>query len=99
MELHQVLISTEKRSILRLKRTRAESSNCIAIQDLDAESVEVTCMARIGHNRYFWPRINDIIWYSWNDVIMPISESSHVTGMHCLIDQDKFKAIEAIVNE
>ncbi|WAR15623.1 LOW QUALITY PROTEIN: hypothetical protein MAR_005728, partial [Mya arenaria] len=85
MKLHQVLISTKHRSIINGH-----------LHDLDAESVEVKCMARIGHSRYFWSRIDDIIWYTWNHVMMPIPEPSHVRGRHCQIDPEKFKAIEAV---
>lgn len=33
------------------------------VQDIDADSVEVKCMHRIGENGYFWPLIDDTIWY------------------------------------
>ncbi|KAL4228634.1 hypothetical protein ACF0H5_011682 [Mactra antiquata] len=68
------------------------------IQDIDAESVQMKCMARIGHNRFFWPRIDDIIWYNWNDVIMSIPELTKVTDRHRKIDPDKFAVIEAQLN-
>ena len=36
-----------------------------SLQDLDEESAEVKCMCRIGTNRFFWPLVEDIIWYRW----------------------------------
>jgi len=67
-------------------------------QDIDAESVEVKCMARIGHNRFFWPQMDDIIWYNWNDVIMSIPEPTKVTDRHRQIDPDTFAVMEAQLN-
>ena len=68
-------------------------------QDSDAESVEVKCMARIGHNRYFWPRLEDIIWYNWINILMPIPELKPVTGRHWQIDAEKFKEIQSMLDE
>ncbi|WAR15574.1 hypothetical protein MAR_005679, partial [Mya arenaria] len=89
---------TVKRTADRIVANGKTINNATALfeNDLDAESVEVKCMARIGHSRYFWPRIDDIIWYTWNHVMMPIPEPSHVRGRHCQIDPEKFKAIEAV---
>jgi len=67
-------------------------------QDIDVESVEVKCMTRIGHSRFYWPQMDDIIWYNWNDVIMSIPEPTKVTDRHRQIDPDKFAVMEAQLN-
>ena len=67
-------------------------------QDIDAEYVEVEFMARIGHNRFFWPQMDDIIWYNWNYVIMLIPEPTKVTDGHRQIDPDTFAVMEAQLN-
>jgi len=57
-----------------------------SLQDLDEESAEVKCMCRIGTNRFFWPLVEDIIWYRWGDIIMSIPEPQQVTSRHVQID-------------
>ena len=40
----------------------------------DDASVEVTCMTRVGQNRFKWPRKDDICWYSHQDLVYFIPE-------------------------
>lgn len=56
------------------------------IQDLDSESAEVRCMFRIGRNRFFWPLVDDCIWYDWHKVLKLIPEPTKVTSRHWEID-------------
>ena len=52
------------------------------IDDVDADSVEVNSMARVGKNRFFWPLREDKIWYKYDDVITWIPPPEKVTNRH-----------------
>ncbi|KAK3102875.1 hypothetical protein FSP39_014573 [Pinctada imbricata] len=67
------------------------------ITDVDEdEEVEVNVMHKIGRNRYFWPRMEDILWYKKSDVMTLLDTvPRHVTGRHQEIDPDIWRLIEA----
>ena len=62
-------------------------------------TAEVKSMPRVGVNRYFWPRLEDVIWYQWDNLIMSISESKHVTARHVQIDPEEWKCITKAVDK
>ncbi|XP_045167369.2 uncharacterized protein LOC123530686 [Mercenaria mercenaria] len=69
------------------------------IQDLDDDSAEVKVMHRIGENRYFWPYLEDCIWYNWENLLMLIPEPLHVTGRHVQIDPSHWTEVKHMLNE
>ncbi|KAK3085700.1 hypothetical protein FSP39_007459 [Pinctada imbricata] len=64
------------------------------IQDNDSDGAEVKCMHSVGKNRYFWPRIDDCIWYKWADVLCMIPEPQNVTARHKEIDKAIYQNLE-----
>jgi hypothetical protein len=34
------------------------------ILSVDEETLEVKTMHRVGRNRFFWPMLDDVLWYS-----------------------------------
>ena len=36
---------------------------------VDDEDIEVKVMHSVGKNRFFWPMIDDVLWYKPDDVI------------------------------
>lgn len=63
------------------------------IQDLNETHVSVKCMHRIGVNRFFWPRQDDVLWYLHEDVIRMIPPPTSVTSRHMEIDRDIWSKI------
>lgn len=63
------------------------------IQDIDEESVEVKCMCKVGMNRFFWPRLEDCIWYPWADVLGLIQPPKPVTKRHVQVSPKTWEAI------
>jgi len=55
------------------------------VLDVDEQQgdMQVSCMHRVGPNRFFWPTRADICWYSRDDVIAVIPEPTKVTQRHC----------------
>ncbi|XP_060568684.1 uncharacterized protein LOC132727272 [Ruditapes philippinarum] len=39
------------------------------ILDVDEDEIEVKAMHRVGNNRYFWPMIDDVLWYNKEQVL------------------------------
>ena len=60
----------------------------------DDEDVEVKCMHRIGNNRFFWPPLDDVCWYTKDKVMCIIPEPSPVTGKHMQVDPTIWKSFE-----
>ena len=69
------------------------------IQAHDEIELEVKCMSRIGHNRFFWPAMVDICLYSLSDVINLIDEPKRVTERrdHCQVDPQVWVKVEESV--
>lgn len=45
------------------------------------------------NNRFFWPLIDDVIWYPWADIKSLIPEPKQVTNRHVAIDQKVWDAL------
>lgn len=63
-----------------------------SIQDTDQDSVELKAMNKVGINRFFWPMLEDIIWYDYEQVLMfapepkrVVPEPEHVTKRYVQI--------------
>ena len=52
------------------------------VQSVEETDVEVKCMSRIGKNRYFWPQIEDKIWYIHDDILSTIPQPEKVGSRH-----------------
>ena len=39
------------------------------IQDVGEDEVEVKAMHSIGRNRFFWPMLYDVLWYSQSQIV------------------------------
>ncbi|KAK6168704.1 hypothetical protein SNE40_020096 [Patella caerulea] len=63
------------------------------INDVDDEEIEVTAMSSAGRNRYFWPRMEDRIWYSLDKFLALIPEPQPITGRHFQVDHEIFEKI------
>ena len=40
------------------------------IQDVDSGETEVKVLHRIGENKYFWPLLDDVIWYMFPKMVL-----------------------------
>ncbi|WAR05307.1 hypothetical protein MAR_020676, partial [Mya arenaria] len=47
------------------------------IMDVDEDTVEVTAMCRIGPNRFFWPLVEDRLWYGKEKLITFLKRNRH----------------------
>ncbi|WAR01361.1 hypothetical protein MAR_007919 [Mya arenaria] len=64
------------------------------IMDVDEDTVEVTAMCRIGPNRFFWPLVEDRLWYGNEKLITLLEEEpALVTKRHRHIDSCMWKRI------
>lgn len=63
------------------------------ITDSDIDSVEVKTMSRIGVNRFFWPKKEDIIWYDYQKIYSLIPEPKNVTSRHVEVEKKFWDAI------
>ena len=54
--------------------------------DEDEEEVHVKCMYRVGKNRFVWPKIDDMLWYAQEQVLMVIPEPLPVTKRHLQVE-------------
>lgn len=52
------------------------------ILNIQETHVQVKCMHRIGSNRFFWPRQDDIHWYLFDEVLELIPPPQNVTKRH-----------------
>jgi len=56
------------------------------ILDIDEDNtLEVKCMHKVGPNRFFWPAVEDVLWYKVDDIVSLISEPTSVTKRPCII--------------
>lgn len=68
------------------------------VLDVDSDgTLEVKCMHRIGENRFYWPMIDDVLWYKCEDIVSLISEPTHVTKRHMQVDPTIWQQICEIV--
>ncbi|XP_064618059.1 LOW QUALITY PROTEIN: uncharacterized protein LOC135482139 [Liolophura sinensis] len=62
----------------------------------DDEEMEVQVMHCVGKNRYFWPMIDDAVWYREGDVVTLLRDPPRpVTKRHCEIDKRVWRLIES----
>ena len=64
------------------------------IENVDEDEIEVKVMHNIGPNRYFWPRMDDILWYDLLHVVSLIPEPQYVTKRHVAIERRLWEKIE-----
>ncbi len=48
------------------------------VVDVDDGEIEVKCLHKNGHNRFFWPRIEDKIWYSMDQYFSQLSRFLYI---------------------
>ena len=54
----------------------------------DESLAQVKCMSCAGPNRFFWPLLEDILWYPFEDVLEPIDPPNPVTSRHMEIQKE-----------
>ncbi|XP_052772638.1 uncharacterized protein LOC128211672 [Mya arenaria] len=69
------------------------------VLDVDEEDLEVKVMHKIGKNRFFWPLLDDTLWY-YKDKVVTILDGApvRVTGRHCKINHDVWDQIVDILD-
>ncbi|WAR12549.1 hypothetical protein MAR_026729 [Mya arenaria] len=69
------------------------------VLDVDEEDLEVKVMHKIGKNRFFWPLLDDTLWYHKDKVVTILDGAPvRVTGRHCKINHDVWDQIEDILD-
>ena len=69
------------------------------IQDVDKDEVEVKTMHSIGRNRFFWPMLDDILWYSQSQIVTHLDKPpERVTSRHIKIEGPIWTLIESLFN-
>ncbi|WAR24778.1 hypothetical protein MAR_038447 [Mya arenaria] len=64
------------------------------ILDIDEEGAEVSAMCRIGANRFFWPLVEDRLWYGKEKIVALLeTEPELVTKRHRKLDDSMWKHI------
>ena len=68
------------------------------ILDMDETYAQVSCMHKVGKNRYFWPTLlPDILHYLYEDVLGLIPEPIPVTGLHMQVEPAIWKKISELL--
>ncbi len=60
---------------------------------LSSGAVEVKVMHNIGQNRFYWPLVEDRIWYTADKIDTLICPPQQVTSRHVQIDPPMYKAM------
>jgi hypothetical protein len=68
------------------------------IVDTDDNEVEVQVMYSIGKNRFFWPLIDDVLWYKKEQLVTLIDPPEKVTNRHFQINKEVWKKMEDILD-
>ena len=69
------------------------------IQDVQDNEIEVKVMHKIGKNRYFWPMMDDILYYTQDKLVTLLdSEPQLVTKRHRQICPKVWDEIEKYMN-
>lgn len=68
------------------------------VQNVDVNDIEVKVMHRIGTNRYFWPLLEDVLWYSHGDVVAYIGQPSAVGSRHFQLSQAEWEFVVRSLN-
>lgn len=63
------------------------------IVDVDDGEIEVQVMHSVGRNRYFWPRLDDVLWYTKDNFVRLIEPPEKVTNRHFQINKDAWAEI------
>ena len=69
------------------------------VLDIDELDVKVKCMCRVGSNRFYWPSMDDILWYSHEDILCAIPPPQNVTARHVEVDKDIWNKIQNTLGE
>ena len=64
------------------------------IEEVEESDVYVNCMAQIGENRLFWPRVHDRCWYKADDVMFLIPKPEKVGSRHLQVEPELWPIIE-----
>ncbi|CAC5383317.1 unnamed protein product [Mytilus coruscus] len=64
------------------------------IQDIDANECEVEVMHRIGENRFYWPMVQDIVWYHHSNFVTLIDSPTKVGSRHYEVDKKVWKRVK-----
>lgn len=63
------------------------------VLDEDDNELQVKCMVKVGHNRFIWPRSDDIIWYDKARLLKVIPSPTWVTKRHMQVDHSMWEEI------
>ncbi|XP_033725080.1 uncharacterized protein LOC117343313 [Pecten maximus] len=62
---------------------------------VDDDELEVKVMHRVGRNRFFWPSLEDTLWYAKKDIItLLVDPPKPVTSRHVQVDPTIWIEIE-----
>ena len=65
------------------------------IVDVDEDDLEIKVMHRIGRNRFFWPAMDDVLWYKPSQLITLLDLAPQpVTNRHMKLDDTVWQLIE-----
>lgn len=64
------------------------------IQGIDDQELEVNVMHSVGENRFFWPRMQDVLWYSTANLITLISPPAKIGSRHHQIETVMWERIK-----
>ena len=68
------------------------------VQDIDDAEVEVNVMHSVGPNRFFWPLIQDVLWYHQENFVTLIPEPVKVGSRHLQIEPSIWEEIKVHLN-
>ena len=68
------------------------------IQDVDVNEIEMKVMHRIGTNKFFWPMLEDILWYSHYDIVAYIGQPNAVGSRHFHLSQAEWEFVTESLN-
>ena len=58
------------------------------IKATDELEAQVKCVHRAGENKFFWPVVDDLIWYTFENVIAFIPLPQPVSSRHLGVQKD-----------
>ena len=68
------------------------------VQDIDDTEIEVNVMHNIGPNRFFWPRMQDVLWYSLDKFVTLIPPPTKVGSRHHQIQPQLWESIKELLD-
>ena len=68
------------------------------IQEVEDDQLEVNVLHNIGRNRFFWPLIQDVLWYNVNKFVTLIPQPSKIVSRHLQIEPSMWKKIETLLD-